>query len=202
MTSPKEIISRCVDEFEMQTQVELVVSIIKKCDSYNSFFWFYTLLFVQTFWISTLLWNEFFEFAFLVAESMVIIGLNYIVLLKFDILKYLVPKKIKKEKLKKMADQTFYKLGLFSTKRRSGLLVIYSHFENECYLIADKGITEKVSKADIDKMELDFQMAFKSKNLAESVGSLIRTYGVFWKDKWPNEDDENEISVSFSDGSI
>ena len=202
MNSPKEIISRCVDEFETQTQVELVVSIIKKSGSYYSFFWFYTLLLVQIFWISTLLWNEFFEFELLVAESMILIGFSYVILLKFDVLKYLVPKKIKAEHLKKMADQTFYKLGLFNTKRRSGLLIMYSHFENGCYLIPDKGIIEKISKSELDKMSLDFQLAFRGKNLAESVGSLIRTYGVFWKEKWPNEDDENEISVSFSDGSV
>lgn len=197
--SPKEVITRCVEEFESRTQVELVVSIKKNADTYYSYFWFYTLGFVQIFWISTLLWNDYFEFELVIVESFFLIGFCYLILVRFEILKYLVSNKVKQKKIEKAAEQEFFNLGMYNTKKRSGLLVMYSHWENRCWLLADKGVVEKVSKEELNSFADDFQKAFQAKDLSESVGSQIRTFGIFWKTRWPNEDDDNEIVHAFQD---
>jgi uncharacterized membrane protein len=196
--NPKQVISLCVEEFEAKTQVELVVLIRRCASSYYSFFWFYTLLFTQILWISTVLWNESFEFELLALESLFLIALSYVLLIRFELIRFLVPKKTKLKNLKDFAAKEFFNLGIFNTKRRSGLLVIYSRWENECLLICDKGVKEKVTDKEIEAFTGDFKNAFAAKDLSESVGSAIRSFGVFWHAKWPNEDDENEIVHSFS----
>lgn len=200
--SPKQILTRCVEEFEARTQIELVVSIKEGKESYFSFFWFYTLLATQVFWAVTLLWNDFFDYELLVLESLALIGICYLLLVKLELLKYLIPRYIKVTKLKNAAEKEFFKLGMYNTKRRSGLLVIYSHWENDCVLLADKGVEEKVTKQELDDFAKDFQVAFKAKDLTEAVGSQIRSFGVFWKTRWPNEDEENEIVHAFKDDLI
>lgn len=196
--SPKQIITRCVEEFEAKTQVELVVVIRKHCQSYYSFFWFYTLCLVQLFWITTILWNESFTYETIAVESFFLIALSYIALMRFELIKFLVPKKDKIKNLKNFAAKEFQNMGIYNTRQRSGLLVIYSRWENECLLLCDKGITERLTEAEIQGFTSDFKKAFIGKDLSESVGSMIRSFGVFWHVKWPNEDDENEIVHSYS----
>ncbi len=202
MKNPRDVINHCVEEFESRTQIELVVSIKKQSDSYYNFFWFYTLVAVQIFWISALLLNDSFDFEILCIESFVLILISYLVLMRLEILKYLIPKKIKKTNLIKAAGREFYNLGMFNTRLRSGLLIKYSHWENDCILVPDKGVLQKISKEELESFTKDFQKAFKGKELSDSVGSQIRTFGVFWKSKWPNEDDENEIVQAYTDDSI
>lgn len=198
---PKEIISRCVEEFELKTQVELVVLIRKSCDSYLNFFWFYSLLVIQLFWITTLLLDESFSFEAIAIESFVLIGLCYLVLMRFDVLKFLIPKKIKDRSIRALAHREFSNLSIFETRLRSGVLIVYSHWENQCIMMCDKGIKEKVSNVEIEKFTSDFLLAFTGKDIAESLGSMIRSFGVYWHSKWPNEDDVNEIAHTF-DGDL
>ncbi|MBL7543100.1 MAG: hypothetical protein JNL11_04750 [Bdellovibrionaceae bacterium] len=191
--SPKQIIARCVEEFEAKTQVELVVLVKRSSASYFDFFWFYTLFLVQTFWVVTVMLDDSFVFLSLVIESFLIIGLSYLFLMRLELLKYLVPAKFKNRKLRELAAREFFDLGIFNTRRRSGLLIVYSHFENMCVLFCDKGVKEKISEKEIADYTEQFRSAFNGKNLSESVGSMIRTFGVYWRNQWPNEDDENEI---------
>lgn len=199
--SPKQIITRCVEEFEAKTQVELVVLIKPHSQPYWGFFWFYTLLCVQIFWISTVLWNDTFEYELTSLESLLLIGLCYFAFVKFELIKYLIPTKVKKSSLNNFAHREFSRLGISNTKRRSGLLILYTHLENECVIMPDKGVKEKISDKELEIWTQDFIAAFNKQDLSESVGSLIRSFGVYWHDQWPNEDDENEIVHSF-DGDI
>tara|TARA_B110001454_G_scaffold106457_1_gene100224 strand:+ start:64466 stop:65077 length:612 start_codon:yes stop_codon:yes gene_type:complete len=194
----KQILTRCVEEFESKTQVELVVLIRKHCQSYYSYFWFYTLLFVQIFWVATVLWNDSFSFEMISAESFFLIALSYLVLMKFELIKFLIPKKHKIRNLKNFAAREFHNMGIHNTKQRSGLLIIYSRWENECLLLCDKGVRDRLSDKELEAFTNDFKWAFTEKNLGESVGSMIRSFGVYWHTKWPNEDDENEIVHSYS----
>jgi apolipoprotein N-acyltransferase len=100
--NPKQIITRCVEEFEAKTQVELVILIKKRTQSYYSFFWFYTLLLVEIFWIATVLWNESFAYDIVAIESLFLIGLCYILFMKLGLIKFLIPKKVKIKSLKKL----------------------------------------------------------------------------------------------------
>jgi putative membrane protein len=194
----KQIITRCVEEFESKTQVELVILIRKHCQSYYSYFWFYTLLFVQIFWVSTVLWNDSFSFEVISAESFFLIALSYLLLMKFELIKFLIPKKTKIKNLKNFAAREFQNMGIYNTRLRSGLLILYSRWENECLLLCDKGVKEKLTDKELETFTNEFKDAFTEKNLGESVGSMIRSFGVYWHTKWPNEDDENEIVHSYS----
>lgn len=196
--NPKQIITRCVEEFEARTQVELVVLIKPHSQQYWGFFWFYTLMCVQIFWISTILWNDSFEYELTALESWVLVALCYVIFIKFNVIKYLVSSKIKKASVQDLATKEFCHLGIFNTKRRSGLLIVYTHLENECLLLADKGVKEKISEKELATWTAEFKAAFNSKDLGESLGSAIRSFGVYWHTQWPNEDDENEIVHSTS----
>lgn len=195
--TPKQILIRCVEEFEAKTQVELVVIIRKYCQSYFSFFWFYTLCFVQIFWIATILWNESFSYEVIAIESFFLIAFSYLSLIKFELIKYLIPKKVKIRNLQEFAAKEFQNMGIYNTKKRSGLLVLYSRWENECLLLCDKGVKERLAESELADFTSDFKKAFTGKDLSESVGSMIRSFGVYWHHKWPNEDDENEIVHSY-----
>lgn len=200
--NPKEAITRCVEEFEARTQVELVVSIKKSSDSYFNYFWFYVLVLVQIFWMTTLFWNEELNIELLAIESLVLIAVCYLILMRLELLRYLVPARVKKSKFSKAVAREFYHLGMYNTKQRSGLLIMYSDWEDLCVLVPDKGVEERLSKDELATFTTDFQKAFKEKNLSDSVGSLIRSFGLFWKTRWPNEDDENEIVHSFKDDPV
>lgn len=199
--TPKQILSRCVDEFESKTQVELVVLIRKSADSYFGYVWFYTLLAVQFFWVATLLWNESFSFEVLAIESLLLIVLCYVAFVYFEIIKFFVPRKTKDLKVKNYAEREFTHLGVANTRLRSGLLIVFSHWEDECVVLGDIGIHERISKTELDAFKSQFKRAFLEENLGESVGSMIRSFGVFWHAKWPNEDDVNEIVHAF-DGDL
>ncbi|MBL7554420.1 MAG: hypothetical protein JNM24_01265 [Bdellovibrionaceae bacterium] len=196
--NPKQIITRCVEEFEAKTQVELVILIKKRTQSYYSFFWFYTLLLVEIFWIATVLWNESFAYDIVAIESLFLIGLCYILFMKLGLIKFLIPKKVKIKSLKNYAAREFQNMGVYNTRQRSGLLVVYSRWENECLLLCDRGVKEKLTEKELQSFTSDFKVSFTGKDLSESVGSMIRSFGVYWHEKWPNEDDENEIVHSYS----
>jgi putative membrane protein len=98
------------------------------------------------------------------------------------------------EEVEEAALTGFYKEGLYRTRDETGVLVFISVFEHKVWILADRGINQKVDKdqwADIVKIIVD---GIKHKRAAESICEAVAKIGDLLKKHFPiRPDDTDEL---------
>ena len=99
-------------------------------------------------WLSTFIWGMtplylvLFYFAVCAVITLILFGVFNIV----EIDRIIVPESVKQNAVKNRAVRYFAESGVYCTKDHSGILVFVSYFEKSVYIVADKGISEKISQ--------------------------------------------------------
>ena len=70
----------------------------------------------------------------------------------------------------------FYKEGLYKTRDETGVLFLISLLEKTVYILADKGIYEKVSQNKLDVFALEVTKGIKQEKGAEALCGAIESY--------------------------
>jgi putative membrane protein len=104
---------------------------------------------------------------------------------------------LKADKVKKRAVKTFYEKRLFRTRDMTGVLFLFSLLEKKIYILADKGIYEKITQETLDRYakEISDGVKTKGKSNAEALIASIKDLGLILEKNFPiKPDDTNELS--------
>lgn len=97
--------------------------------------------------------------------------------------------------IKELAADEFYKLGMASTRDKTGILIYILLSKRMFYILADSGINEKVEQSTWDKIRDEMESDFKIGNYLNGILSTISKVGNILGTFFPiKEDDTNELS--------
>ena len=100
-----------------------------------------------------------------------------------------------KKTLKDLATEEFYKLGMASTRDKTGILIYILLSKRQFYILADSGINEKVEQLTWDKIRDEMESEFKKGNYLNGVISSVSKVGSILSKYFPvKQDDTNELS--------
>jgi uncharacterized membrane protein len=101
----------------------------------------------------------------------------------------------RKKSIRQLAEKEFYKLNMQATRDKTGILLYMLLKERQFYILADKGIHEKVSEETWLKIRDNIQERFKDGHFSEGILWGIEHVGKILTEHFPiKSDDTNEIS--------
>ena len=90
---------------------------------------------------------------------------------------------------------SFYEKGLYKTRNETGVLFFISLFEHKVWVLADKGIYEKIRQETLQEYARDIALGIKTGKAAEILCREIQNVGEILAKHFPvKPDDINELS--------
>jgi len=145
----------------------------------------------------------------LVSEAFLNASLNYFILLSFlffplmwIMFKYLPALKTSfvgrhrlEEAVRERALRAFYEKGLYKTKANTGVLFFISLLEHKVWVLADKGIYEKIDQQTLNTFALTVSKGIKENRGCEALCQAINEAGKILAQHFPfTTGDTNELS--------
>jgi uncharacterized membrane protein len=101
----------------------------------------------------------------------------------------------KKKTLRQLAEDEFYKLGIAKTRDKTGILIFLILEDRQFYILADKGINEKVPSDTWDSVKNSMQEKFLQGEFCKGILLSIEEVGKKLTAHFPiKPDDTNELS--------
>ena len=101
----------------------------------------------------------------------------------------------KKKTLRQLAEDEFHRLGITKTRDSTGVLFFLVLEDRQFYILADKGINEKVSQEAWDKIKEEMQEKFLKGEFCKGILFGIEEAGKVLSIHFPiKPDDTNELS--------
>ena len=98
------------------------------------------------------------------------------------------------EEVEEAALTGFFKEGLYRTREETGVLVFISVFEHKVWILADRGINEKINPGQWDDIVNIIVDGIKRKQPAESICQAVQKIGDLLKKHFPvGPDDTDEL---------
>jgi len=189
-------ITQAIQKVELHTSGEVAVMVVDQSDSYPEsrilagiIIGGLLALAVTDLWLDDSLWI----FLPLVATFSILIGwlIGYLPAVK----RFFIPGARLEAMVREQAVQSFYKKGLYKTRDATGVLFFISLFEHRVWVLADKGIYEKISQEDLQEHATDIAAGIKDGRAAAALCEEIRRAGEVLAHHFPvREDDTNELS--------
>ena len=108
--------------------------------------------------------------------------------------RWFVSKREVEEEVQEAAVTSFYQKGLFRTRDETGVLLFISVFERKVWVLADRGINEKVPKDAWNRVVEVATSGIREKRAAEAICTAVETIGGMLAAKFPiKPDDTNEL---------
>lgn len=99
------------------------------------------------------------------------------------------------EEVEEAALTSFFLRGLYQTRERNGILLFISAFEHKVWILADKGINDKVPQGHWDDIVTELINGIRSKHAASAICNAVAAIGEDLKHHFPIQaDDTNELS--------
>jgi putative membrane protein len=99
------------------------------------------------------------------------------------------------EAVKKRALQAFYEKGLYKTKDQTGVLFFISLLERKVWILADKGIHEKIKQSVLNKFAGYVSQGIREGHPADALIEAMDEVGKLLAQHYPRKaDDVNELS--------
>lgn len=107
----------------------------------------------------------------------------------------LIPRRIMDAAVRERAARAFVEHGLFNTKDRNGVLILFSRFEHEVVILADRGIDAKVPPGTWLRLDQEITHSVRSGRLIETLVKGIDEIGALLAQHFPKTDgDTDELS--------
>jgi len=99
------------------------------------------------------------------------------------------------EMVREQAVQSFYEKGLHQTREATGVLFFVSLFEHKVWILADRGINNKMSQQELQVYANDMAKGIREGRAVEILCREIANLGEVLTEHFPvKHDDENELS--------
>ncbi len=107
----------------------------------------------------------------------------------------LIGARVKDEAVRRRALQAFYEKGLYRTRANTGVLFFISLLEHRVWVLADKGIYEKIDQATMNTFALTVSHGIKEGRACDALCRAITDAGKILSLHFPiSADDTNELS--------
>jgi uncharacterized membrane protein len=101
----------------------------------------------------------------------------------------------KRKTVGKLAEEEFFKLGIDKTRDNTGILIFILLEDRQFYILADKGINQKVEQSTWDSIKDEMQKNFLKGNFSKGIIHGVEEVGRILSRHFPiKPDDTNEIS--------
>lgn len=98
------------------------------------------------------------------------------------------------EEVHEAAVTTFFKEGLYRTREETGVLIFISVFEHKVWVLADKGINERVPQGSWDDIVTHISQGIKQRRQAQAICEAVGMVGRLLALHFPiRSDDQNEL---------
>jgi len=205
----KESVSKAINQAENKTSGEIAVAVIKESYDYaiyesifavlGGFIYFMIMLFYVP-EIENILRKMFWDYSALYLlifygfSTFVVITILYFAANISALDRLLVPRSIMEKKVNERAVRHFMESGVYNTRDRTGILIFISLLERRVMLLADSGISEKITQDKWDSMVNDIISGIKKGELTKHINSAIKECGSLLEEYFPiKDDDTNEL---------
>lgn len=101
----------------------------------------------------------------------------------------------KEEAVRLRAERAFFERGLYRTKKNTGVLFFLSLLEKKVWVLADKGIHEKMDQGTLDRFAHEVSKGVREGRACDVLVQAIREIGVLLSRHFPvTADDTDELS--------
>jgi len=102
--------------------------------------------------------------------------------------------KRKEEAVRLRAEQVFFEKGLYKTKRNTGVLFFFSLLERKIWVLADKGIYEKMDQETLNRFANEVSRGIREGRACEALSQAIQGIGGLLSRHFPiTSDDTDEL---------
>jgi putative membrane protein len=91
----------------------------------------------------------------------------------------------REETVRQRAIQAFYEKGLYKTRFQTGVLIFLSLLEHKVWVLADKGIHQKMTQETLNRFAQDVSQGIKEKRACESLCRAIEEIGQLLFEHFP-----------------
>ena len=114
---------------------------------------------------------------------------------RVDILKRLfIGIRKKEEAVRLRAERVFFERGLYKTKKNTGVLFFLSLLERKVWVLADKGIYEKMNQETLNRFANEVSRGIKENQACEALSKAIQEIEVLLSQHFPiTPDDTDEL---------
>ncbi len=114
---------------------------------------------------------------------------------RIEILKRLfIGIKRKEETVRLRAERAFFEKGLYRTKKNTGVLFFLSLLERKVWVLADKGIYEKMDQETLNRFAKEVSRGIRENRACEVLSQAIQEIGVLLSQHFPiTPDDTDEL---------
>jgi len=115
--------------------------------------------------------------------------------IKVEVLKKLfIGSRRKEEAVSLRAERAFFERGLYRTKKNTGVLFFLSLLERKVWVLADKGIYEKMDQEVLNRFANEVSRGIKDSRACEALAQAIQEIGVLLSQHFPiTPDDTDEL---------
>jgi putative membrane protein len=100
----------------------------------------------------------------------------------------------KEEAVRLRAERAFFEKGLYKTKKNTGVLFFLSLFERKIWVLADKGIYEKMDQETLNGFAKEVSRGIREGRACEALSKAIQGIGVLLSKHFPiTPDDTDEL---------
>jgi len=100
----------------------------------------------------------------------------------------------KEEAVRLRAERGFFEKGLYNTKKKTGILFFLSLFERKVWVLADKGIYEKMDQETLNRFAHEVSRGIKEGRACEALSQAIQEIGELLSRHFPiTPDDTDEL---------
>jgi putative membrane protein len=191
----KERLKAVTHEVESRTIGEIVVMVVDHSDHYIEAEVLGSVLFGSL--LSLILTVLFFDSSlwFYIPLSFIFFFPCWLLFIKVETLKKLfIGIRRKEEAIRLRAERAFFERGLYKTKKNTGVLFFLSLLEKKVWILADKGIYEKMNQETLNRFANDVSRAIKEGRAYDALSQAIQEIGGYLAKYFPiTSEDTNEL---------
>jgi putative membrane protein len=191
----KEKLKATVHEVESKTIGEIVVMVVDHSDHYIEAEVFGGILLGSLLsLIATLLYFHSSIWSYVPLSFLFFFPCRFL-FQRVDILKRLfIGIRKKEEAVRLRAERAFFEKGLYKTKKNTGVLFFLSLLERKVWVLADKGIYEKMNQKTLNRFANEVSRGIKENQACEALSKAIQEIEVLLSQHFPiTPDDTDEL---------
>lgn len=191
----KTRIEETIQGIESRTIGEIAVMVVERSDRYREadvlggiLMGSLVALLVSTAWFHSIIW------AYIICSVLFFFPSRYLFEKMPPLQKGLIGSRRKELAVAQAALRAFYEKGLHKTRKDSGVLFFISLFERKVWVLADKGIYEKIDQATLNKFARNVSEGIGKGRACDALCDAIREAGVLLEKYFPvTPDDIDEL---------
>lgn len=204
----KEKIENAVKEAEKHTSGEIVPMIVSRSYHYpvsdilGGFVFAFPLSLILTYFMGGWFWiGNYNLWLFLGIITILFILFHQIIKRTYCLKRLFVSQKEMEEEVEEAGTTSFFHKGLYRTRDETGILIFISVFERKVWVLADRGINEKVKPGQWNESVNMIIDGIKNNNQAEAICKAIDEMGRILKEHFPiKADDTDELKNLIVEG--